>query len=197
MNTRSNYIINNRTSALASYYELTNEYTRVVQGPEIFIVRQTPDEIVRASFHYYENNLEGAIHLARKILKRSDNVPIALSAAHNLILTRCKALNQDGVVWLICSQIQGIQRYRINKATVLLKNGPSIQVDIKVNALQDQRSWGACLCSSLLIQSASMKTKRYLYDRKKGIAFIWENGQLNYFVKRNKEDDEDLDLVLK
>jgi len=196
MNTRSHYIINSRTSALASHFELGHEYTRVVQGHEVFIVRQTLEEIVRASFHYYEQSLEGAIHLARKILKRSDYIPIALSAAHNLILIRCKAPNQDGIIWLICSQIQEIHRYRINKTTVVLKNGPSIDVNIKVNTLQDLLGLGADLCSAL-IQSDSRKTKSYFYDPKKGIALVWENGQLNYIVKRNKEDDEDLDMVLK
>lgn len=197
MNTRKNYIINHRTSALVSHYEHTNEYTKVMHGLESFIVLQPPDEIVRQSFHYFGNNLEDALKSARKILNKHDPIPITLSAAHNLFLIRCDAPNQNGVVWLICSQIEEIQRYRINQTTVFLANGPSIQVDIKKRILQDQLRSASYLSSSLLFKPVPHKTKHYIYDPKKGIALVLEDGQLNYIERRNKEDDEDKDLVLK
>ncbi|KAA9029922.1 competence protein ComK [Niallia endozanthoxylica] len=194
MNIRTNYIINNRTIALVSHYEMANEYTRVIHESESFIVRQPPDEIVRASFIHFGCPLEEAVDLARKILKKPDSIPIALCAKRNLILTRCKVPNQDGIVWLILSHINEIQRYRINKTTVFLTNGQSFYVDIKVNDLKNQRNLAACLCESLVNQSTEQKTKYYLYDHKKEIALALENGKLEYIVKRNKEDDEDLDL---
>jgi len=199
MNIRTNYIINHKTIALVSHYEMANEYTRVIHESESFIVCQAPDEIARASFIHFGCPLEEAVDLARKILKSPDSIPIALCAKRNLVLIRCKASNRDGVVWLICSHINEIQRYRINKATVLLTNGRSFHVDIKVNDLQNQRNCAAYLCQSLVNQLTEQKTKYYLYDHKQEIALALEDGKLEYIVRRNKEDDEDLDvdIVLK
>jgi len=55
------YIINLATSALISYFENGYEYTQVIEGDDIFIIRQSPDHIVKASFLYLGSSVEGAI----------------------------------------------------------------------------------------------------------------------------------------
>ena len=73
------YIINQATSALISYFHNGYEYSHVIEGKDIFIAYQSPDEIVKNSFLHLGSSLKGAIKSARLILKQNYKVPLCLS----------------------------------------------------------------------------------------------------------------------
>ena len=93
------YIINLATSALISYFDNGYEYTQVIEGEDIFIIRQSPDDIVKASFLYMGSSVVGAIESARLILKKRYMLPIGLSVKHNIFLIRCHAKCKPGTVY--------------------------------------------------------------------------------------------------
>ena len=127
------YIINLATSALISYFDNGYEYTQVIEGDDIFIIRQSPDDIVKASFLYMGSSVEGAIESARLILKKRYMLPIGLSVKHNIFLIRCHAKCKPGTVWLVNSHIEDTLPNPANekKTIVYTKDGHSLTIETK------------------------------------------------------------------
>ncbi|WP_338449612.1 competence protein ComK [Niallia oryzisoli] len=183
------YLINLHTSALISHFSNGYEYTLVIEGMESFIVRQSPDDIVKATFLHLGSNLEGAIESARLILKGKYKVPIGLSTQHNIFLIRCRSSSYSGIVWMISSHIHDIEPdpYNLSKTIIHTFDHYSLTVDMKVDVLQTRRNQALFLHSVLLERSKMTKTMTFLYDRTKGIQLVKEPGQVNYTTKSKEE----------
>ena len=185
------YIINTQTSALFSYFDNGYEYSRVLEGNETFCVSQSPDEIVKESFHHIGFNLEGAIEATRLILKKKYKLPVALSAPKNIILIRCNSADKESTIWLINSHIQDIQPHENNQTNVYLRDGLALVVDIKIDSLQEKRNQASFLHTTLLEHSQMNKAITVLYEKDKGMMLVREKGQINYTVKRKEEKDSE------
>ena len=187
------YIINLATSALISYFENGYEYTQVIEGEEIFIVEQSPDEIVTNSFLYIGSSVEGAIESARLILKKKYMLPIGLSVYHNIFLIRCIAKRKSGTVWLVNSHIEDVVPDPTDerKAIAHTKHGHSLTIEINPEILQTKRTQASFLHSVLVERSHMNKSMTLLYDKEKGITFVKDSKQLNYTAQCKKEKTKD------
>ena len=185
------YIINQATTALISYFYNGYEYSHVIEGKDIFIVHQSPDEIVRDSFLHLGSSLKGAIESARLILKQRYKLPLCLSTQHNIYLIRCHTKLKPGTIWLVNSHIDDIlpEPTDKTKSIIRMKHGHSLIVDIKAELLQPRRNQATFLHSVLLERSKMNKTMTYLYEKDKGFMLVKNHGQLNYLVQ-SKEKEE-------
>ena len=187
------YIINLATSALISYFENGYEYTQVIEGDDIFIIRQSPDHIVKASFLYLGSSVEGAIESARLILKKRYMLPVGLSIKHNIFLIRCHAKSKPGTVWLVNSHIEDIMPNPANerKTIVYLKDGHSLAIEMKPEILQTKRNQASFLHSVLLDRSNMNAPMTFLYDKEKGITLIKDAKQLNYTIRQKEKSNKE------
>ena len=187
------YIINLATSALISYFDNGYEYTQVIEGDDIFIIRQSPDDIVKASFLYMGSSVEGAIESARLILKKRYMLPIGLSVKHNIFLIRCHAKRKPGTVWLVHSHIEDIMPNPANdkKTIVLTKQGHSLTIEMKPEILQTKRNQASFLHSVLLDRSNMNPPMTFLYDKEKGITFIKDAKRLNYTIRQKEKSHKE------
>ena len=180
------YIINTEVSSVISYFYNGYEYSRVLEGNKTFLVSKSPDEIVKDSFHHVGSNLEGAIEATRVILKKKYKLPVTLSAQKNIVLIRCKSTDMNSTIWLIDSQILDIQSCENNQTMVFLIGGYSLNVDIKIDSLQEKRNQAAFLHTTLLNNSQMNKSVSFLYEENKGMLLVREKGQVNYTVKEKE-----------
>lgn len=187
------YIINLTTSALISHFNNGYEYTQVIEGENVFIVPQSPDEIVKASFLYYGSSVEGAIESARLILKKRYMLPIGLSIHHNIFLIRCHARGKAGTVWLVGSHIADIMSDPTNekKTIVHTKHCHSLTIDMKPALLQTKRSQASFLHSVLVERNQMNQTMTFFYEKDKGIHLIKDPNQLNYTVHCKEKKGRD------
>ncbi|WP_338452564.1 competence protein ComK [Niallia oryzisoli] len=191
-----NYLINLFTSALISHFDNGYEYTQIIEGKQTFIVRQSPDDIVKASVLHLGSNLDGAIESARLILKKKYKVPIGLSIQHNIFLIRCHSIHHTGIVWVVNSHIHDIEPDPNDRKKTIIHfiDNHSLTVHMKVDLLQTKRNQALYLHSVLLERSKMTKTMTLLYEEDKGIIFVKEAGQLNYTVK-SKEKEKEKEVV--
>ncbi|WP_338472800.1 competence protein ComK [Niallia sp. XMNu-256] len=182
------YIINLATSALISYFDNGCEYTQVIEGKEVFIVPQSPEEIVKDSFLHYGKSVEGAIEAARLILKKKYILPIGLSIHHNIFLIRCHAKGKAGTVWLVSSHIADIiaDPTNVKKAIIHTKHRQSLTIDIKSAILQSKRSEASLLHSVLLERKQMIHTRTFVLEKDKGIHFVKDPKQLTYTIFRSE-----------
>ena len=110
---KKNYLINTKTSALVSHFHNGHEYAQILEDNDIFLVKQSPKEIVQESFLRAGtgSDLDGAIKSSRFILQKEYMLPVALSPEKNIILIRCKSRNKEGPLCLISPHIQEIHPY--------------------------------------------------------------------------------------
>lgn len=188
-----NYIINPKTSALISHFHNGHEYSQILEGKDIFIVEQSPREIVEESFLRTGSDLDGAIKSARFILQKKYKLPVALSPENDIILIRCKAKNKEGSVWLINSHIQQTHPYEKNQTIVYTKAGLSLIVDMNPDILQTRRTQASFLQTDLLDQAKTEKHMTFFYEKNSGIMLIKPEGHVNYTVKKKEEDGEKLE----
>ncbi|WP_338470924.1 competence protein ComK [Niallia sp. XMNu-256] len=187
------YLINIRTSALISYFENGYEYTQVIEGENIFIVPQSPDEIVKTSFLHIGSTVEGAIESARLILKKKYMLPIGLSTSHNIFLIRCHARRKSETVWLVNSHIADVtpDPTDAKKTIVHTKHGHSLTIDIKLSLLQDKRGQASFLYNVLLERSPMKCSMTFLYEKDKGIHFVKGPERLNYTISREEKNNKE------
>src|SRR4051812_6145215 len=192
------YLITPKTSALFSYFYNGYEYSQVLERKKTFLVSQSPEEIVKESFIYAGGNLDGATQSARRILKKRYKLPIALSPQKNIVLIKCKSTNQEGIVWIVSSHIDDIQRYQVRQTIVHITDGHSFTVDMKTDKLQTTRTQAAFLRETLLERESFEIEKKmtFLYEKDTGVRLmlIQEEGHLNYTLKKKEEDIEELEL---
>lgn len=181
------YLINCQTSALISYFYNGYEYSQIIEGEHSFLVSQSPNEIVKASFLYAGLELNGAIKCSRSILKGRNKLPVALSPQKNIILIRWNS-KQDGTIWLVQSHIHEIEPHHHNQTMVHLIGGHSLILDIKTDKLQTRRNQATFLRTTLLERSNLENTMTFLYEKDKGFILVKEEGQIN-FTQKNKEGD--------
>lgn len=51
------YLILSKTSALVSQFHNGHEYSQVLEGTDLFIVKQSPEEIVEESFLHFGSSI--------------------------------------------------------------------------------------------------------------------------------------------
>ena len=189
---KEKYIINKATSALISYFHNGHEYTHVIEGKDIFIAYQSPDEIVTNSFLHLGKSLKGAIESARLILKQGYKLPLCLSIPHNIYLIRCYTKLKQGTMWLVNCHIDDIvpEPTDHTKSIIRMKQGHSLIVDCRAELLQPRRNQATFLHAVLLERSKMKKTMTYLYEKDKGFTFIKDHRQLNYLVQTKKKKKE-------
>ncbi|MCQ6274723.1 competence protein ComK [Bacillus sp. V3B] len=185
------YLINSKTSALCSYFYNGYEYSQFLERKEIFLVSQSPEEIVKESFIYAGRDLNGATKSARRILKKTYKLPIALSAQKNIVLIKCKSTNREGTVWLISSHIDDTHPYQNRQTFVHMTDGHSLTVAMETDELQTKRTQALFLRETLLERECfeTEKTMTFLYEKNTGIMLVQEEGHLNYIVKKKKEEN--------
>ncbi|WP_338470943.1 competence protein ComK [Niallia sp. XMNu-256] len=176
------YIINCKTSALFSYFYNGYEYSQVIEGDLSFLVSQSPNEIVKASFLYAGHELNGAIKSSRSILKGRNKLPVALSAQQNIILIRCNS-KKDGTMWLVQSHIYDIEPLPPNQTIVHLIGGHSLIIDVNTDRLQNRQNQATFLRTTLLERSKMEKNMIFLYEKEKSILLVKEEGQINFTEK--------------
>lgn len=166
MNSKKEYIINVRTSALVSKFDhYGNERTLVFEGALTFLVDLPPDKIVEKSYQYIGRSLKGAISGARHILRKSYKVPIAYSIKHDIILIHCYRPKNVGKVWLVNSHIHQLVENDNKQCTVITKFGHRIPTCMKVSKLQDKRNQATFLHKELLYRSNIDPLKDFDVDK--------------------------------
>ncbi len=187
------YIINLATSALLSYFDNGYEYTQVIEGEDVFIVPQSPDEIVKASFLYYGSSLDGAIESARLILKKRYMLPIGLSIKHNIFLIRCNKRRKAGTIWLIGSHIaDNVSDPTDEKKTIVhTKHRRLLTIDMKPELLQTKRNQASFLHSVLSERDQMNHTMTFFYEKDKGVHFVKDSNRLNYTVHQKENERKD------
>lgn len=144
------YIINKFTYALITDYDAYgNENTLVYEGTETFVVKQTPNEIVEASFNYLGNGLEGAMKGARGILKKTKMVPVALHIPQEIILFSCKLPHNLGIAWFNNKGIYTAESISKKRTRVYLVSGKSIDVAMSYPVFQSKRQQSSFLFTTL------------------------------------------------
>ena len=92
----------------------------------------------------------------------------------------------NSTIWLIDSHILDIQSCENNQTMVFLIGGHSLNVDIKIDSLQEKRNQAAFLHTTLLNNSQMNKSISFLYEENKGMLLVREKGQINYTVKEKE-----------
>lgn len=183
------YIINRNTSALVSHFYKGYEYTKVLEGTDMFLVAQSPDQIVKESFLRMASSLDGAIESSQYVLKQKYKVPVVLSAKYHIALIRCPSSDKSSTIWLIDSHIDriGTDPDHHNKTFVHMKNGYLLTVDMKCNKLQTLRTQAAHLISFYQERTVRDRTITFFYDKDNGFQRVKTIRLLNDFFKKKND----------
>ena len=92
--TNPDYVINKNTSAICSHFD-NNGYEHSVilksNGDEIYD-QKSPTKIVDYSFKHKIKGLQGAIHCARFILNKKQDVPVIYSLSNKCTKIHCNRI---------------------------------------------------------------------------------------------------------
>lgn len=185
------YIINKFTIALLTEYDsYGNEHTLVHEGAKVFLVEQTPNEIVEASFNYLGNGLEGAMKGARGILKKKKMVPVAFHIPHGIILFSCKLPQNLGIVWFNNSGIYTAEAVNKKRTRVYLVNGKSVVVEMSYPVFQQKRQQSSFLYTTIHERYPLETIPLYSFQRIGELQKIAED-KTKYRVTTNDHEDEE------
>lgn len=183
---RKQYIITIETISLsAEFDEFGNEYSRVIEGPNMFLVALSPLKIIEYTLNYYCSSLEGAIQGAKSILGEKYCIPIALDAKEGIIIFPCGSLRRKDSVWIANNQIVKLEQ--LGKETIIHTHyGHCLIVPMKITQIEIKRGQASLLQTTQIHRS---KKEMFLYyDREKGIILRKKQGELNMIVEENGED---------
>jgi len=181
------YIINKFTQALITEYDsYGNENTLVYEDKEIFLVNQSPNEIVETSFNYLGNGLAGALKGSRDILRKKKMVPVVLHIPHGIILFSCKLPNDLGIAWFSNSGIYTAEAVNKKRTRVYLLNGKSVEIAMSYPVFQNRRKDSSFLYMTLKDRYPLEVSPFYSYERLELLQKIAENPQ----KYKTDQDDE-------
>lgn len=189
METRSSYLINQKTVLLANEFDYCgNDYTKIIEGEYEFLVKKRLKDIIDATLKYYGSSLAISTQSSRAILGSKYMVPIAINPGSSIVLIPFKRSGRKEMIWLAQSHI--IQAEKINAKTtkIQMEYGHSLTMNMKIRKVETRRQIGAFL--QIKVIENAMKSATFLYEPDSGFKIIERTGEYNLIIRKDNEEEE-------
>lgn len=187
METRNNYLINERTVLL---YGVWNEYgelsTFVIDGNDSLLVTMPPIKLIDKSLISYGSNFKGALESAKKLLGDNRQMyPIKIDTFLDIWLFPTKSYKKDNCIWFALNHVRNTKALDINRTKVFLNYGHEIEIIMRESSFRNKRGSASDLRD--MIYSNTKKSQNYIATLQEGLIIIEEKGQYKRRIsKRDK-----------
>lgn len=186
---RTRYLINQKTEAMVGEYdENGEEMTRVIEGKEMFLVKETPFDILNNTFIHLGFDLEGALKGAKTVLGGKYMVPVCINAELGMVWFSSNSFRKSGGIWLAYKHIHTLSPISKKETMVITSNGHRIPVPMSLNHIDLKKNQSAFLHTTFVARWEGIK--KFLYEPESGFTLCKEPGDLNYRVREKEEKKE-------
>ena len=184
---RTSYLINQKTEAMVGeYHDNGEEMTRVIEGKEMFIVNETPFDILNNTFIHLGFDLEGALKGAKSVLGERYRLPVCINAELGMVWFSSNSFRKSGGIWLSYKHIRKLVPISKKETMVLTDYGHRIPVPMSLNQIDLKKNQSAFLHTTFIARWQGIK--KFLYEPESGFTLCKDPGDLNYRVREKEEN---------
>ena len=107
---------------------------------DIYIIKQTPYQIMEESCKYFGSTYEGRKDGAREMLGAEYKVPIVIEDSSNLIVFPTTSPLSEDCVWISLKRVENIEKIDANNTKIIFDNKTEIIVDSSYRTIENQLS---------------------------------------------------------
>ncbi|MFJ7829481.1 competence protein ComK [Peribacillus sp. NPDC097284] len=183
---RKRYLINQKTEAMVGEYHVNGEeMTRVIEGKEMFLVKESPLTILNNTFIYLGYNLEGALKGAKSVLGGKYRLPVCINAELGMVWFSSNSFRKTGGIWFSYIHIRDLIPISKKETMVLTNYGHRISVPMSLNQIDFKKNQSAFLHTTLAARTQRIKT--FLFEPESGFTLCKDPGDINYRVREKEE----------
>lgn len=183
---RKKYLINQKTEAMVGEYRADGvEMTRVIEGKEMFLVNESPYEILNNTFIHLGFDLEGALKGAKSVLGEKYRLPVCINAELGMVWFSSNSFRKSGGIWLSYKHIRDLVPISKKVTMVITSYGHRIPVPMSLNQIDLKKNQSAFLHTTFIARWQGIK--KFLYELESGFTLCKDPGDINYKVKEKKE----------
>jgi competence protein ComK len=180
----TNYIINEEAAILTTEFDSKgNEYSRVIDGAETFIVERRPFELLNDSIKHYGYDIMGAFKGTRSILGNINMPPINVNPRKEMIWFPCSSPADRQCVWVAHAHVVRREKIDAKRTLIHFKHGHSMIIELSTYRF-DQKMKKAAELHIYLIESNNDK---FLERSNCGFEIVKDPCGNNYRVNRKKK----------
>lgn len=124
------YIINVDTKVILNKYDKFGSLcSLVLEGDEVYEVKESPLSIVENSINFYGHSLQGAIEGARSVLGNISTPPVKVSGKLGMYWFPIKSIKHDDNVWFSINHIKNYFPIDTKTLRVMFHDGNGINIE--------------------------------------------------------------------
>ncbi|WP_419887938.1 competence protein ComK [Neobacillus niacini] len=183
MDIRDKHLLNEKTVLLTGEYHNRGEvWSRVIEGKEMFLVKQNPITIIEESLLHVRSNLLSDQRSAKYLLSPTRMHPICVNPQLGIILFPTKNRKCHCNIWLSLIHVKTTNSIRTRQIEVLTSFGHTILIDMSERAFNNKRQKAVQLQEAL---TTNLNCPLNFYvEPKKGYYIVKSSNENNYFLEK-------------
>lgn len=177
------YLINEQTELMTGeYVENGQQWTRVLEGKETFLVAERPLEIINNSLLCLGSTFSAARRSSKYILGDCYMCPIKVNCNLGIWLFPTKSHRDEHCIWFSLEHIKDVKPMGIRRSRVYLNNNHEVEIEMKASAFRNKIDKTKELRASMMRNAENSVT--LLLEPEKGFKIIEGTGINPYEVKK-------------
>ncbi len=111
---------------------------KIVESEDVYLVKNTPMEILEHSCEYFGSSFEGRKEGTKKMLGISHKPPIIVEESRKIIFFPTTSPENMDCIWINLEKIEKYYKINSKKSAILFKNGDMVNFDISYGSLSNQ-----------------------------------------------------------
>lgn len=184
------YIIRRNTAALQPFFtQYGFLYTKVYEGPFVFLVKLHPLQIIKDSMEHYGHGWNGAVKAAKTVLGSIDMSPVKISGSLGIYWFPSKSPHAEDCMWFALDHIEERLSIAPKETRIFFPSGHHITAPMSLKQFNKKMHRTQELKTTHEKRTESEKEPFWQYIFQKGIPPIANDPIIPYQIPKQSEDD--------
>jgi competence protein ComK len=176
------YLINEKTALMAgAYVQNGQQWTRVVEGKETFLVAKRPIEIINNSLLCLGSTFKAAQRSSKYLLGDCYLCPIKVNCHLGIWLFPTKSYRDDHCIWFSLEHVKDVRPLGIKRSLVYLNYHHEVEIGMRASSFKNKMEKAKQLRDVILKNEHNSVT--LLLEPEKGFKIIEGTGHNPFEVK--------------
>ncbi|VEF49517.1 ComK family protein [Bacillus freudenreichii] len=190
MDIKDFYIIKRNTAALQPVFTKYGFlYTKVYEGPFVFLVKLSPLQIIKDSMHHYGHDWNGAVKAAKTVLGSIDMSPVKISGSLGLYWFPSKSPYAEDCIWFALDHIDERLCTAPKETKIFFPSGHHVTAPMSLKQFNKKMHRAQELKTTLEKRTETEEDPFWQYIFQKGIPPIVNDPITPYQINEQSEDD--------